>query len=167
MTYYARQILHQRRQRRGGGNDGTDMPNPTNRETIPTSIGWPPSHLPQPGYSGRYSGPPSPPSPPAPNESSESTVDDASPPLLSSPDNKGFQVVTAGRRPATPTLPPNFGTRFNALADTDEPPNATPAVNSNLALRKALRAAQLDLYSLFRYQESEVQNLVAAMIAVL
>ncbi len=121
---------------------------PTERRYQLRSDGLPPAS-PNQDTRGDTRGPLLPPPPPTPDESSEFTVNDAPPPLLSSPDDKGFQVVTAGRRHATSTSPPNFGTRFNALADTDEPPNATPAANSDLALRKALRDAQPDLYALF------------------
>ncbi len=117
--------------------------------------------------------PPSP--PPAPDKSSISTDGDKSPPLLSNPDNAGFQVVTAGRRAATranefPTAaepsPPTLGTRFNVLMDQDKhSPRAcikatVPAAYSAQALFKAICASQPEVAALFSQQQSDFNWMV-------
>jgi hypothetical protein len=109
-----------------------------------------------PAPSAQYTrGPHVPPPSPTPDETSTSLVDEASPPLLSRPDDDGFQVVKEGKRPpsssspATPTSPPTFGTRFDVLADTEERPVSPPAATSAQALWKAIRAEHPSIYALF------------------
>jgi hypothetical protein len=112
--------------------------------------------------------------PPAPDETSTSSVNEASPPILSSPDDDGFQVVKVGNRPpsrshgrpATPTSPPTFGTRFDVLTDTKECPVSPPAVTSAQALRKAIRAEHPGIYALFQDQEGTIDAKIAAVLAI-
>jgi hypothetical protein len=115
------------------------------------------------------------PPPPAPDKSSVSTNGNKSPPLLSNPDDVGFQVVTAGHQAATranefPTAaepsPPTLGTRFDALVDQDEhTPCAcieatVPAAYSAQALFKAVRLSQPEVATLFSQQQSDFNSMV-------